>query len=330
MSSQLIRIVRGVYDNHEAVENTHFGSIAVVNGEGEIVFSNGDLQAAVHLRSTAKPFQLLPFVERNLHRQCGLSDAEVALLMSSHSGEREQVEVIKHILTKLNVKQSELLCGIHAPTSSEARLELALKGEKPSVLHNNCSGKHCAMIATARASGFSTDDYLDVNHPLQKEIVSRILAISRTTDCEIGFGVDGCSAPTFIMPLIAIARLYCALGTDELRYLYHVGVSNPLMIAGKKRLDTILMELGGGSVFAKTGADGVYAMSVKPSVKHPKGLGIVIKVDDGDASNRVRQFVASTLLQRLGVIEQGKLSSLADQSVKNHRGIVVGRMIADF
>lgn len=328
MSSQLTRVVRGEYANDEAVENKHFGSVAVVDGEGDVVFSVGDLRAATHLRSTAKPFQLLPFIDRKLHQQ--LSDAEVALLMSSHSGEKKQVDAIAQILTKLNVKQSQLLCGIHAPTSSEARLELAIRGEKPSVLHNNCSGKHCAMVATATANGWSTDDYLDINHPLQKEITSRILEISRSNDCEIGFGIDGCSAPTFIIPLVAIARLYCALGSDELRYLYDVGVNHPGMIAGKKRLDTILMEAGCGAVFAKTGADGVYAMTVKPSDKYPTGLGIVIKVDDGDHSNRVRQFVASTLLVRLGVMEAEKLSSLAEASLKNHRGIVVGRMIADF
>jgi L-asparaginase II len=324
MSIELARSYRGTYQNQDAVEVTHFGSIAVVDGNGVLVLALGDVVGYAHLRSTAKPFQLLPFLNRNLHKKSGLDSADVALLMSSHSGEAEHVTRLATIMQKLDVKESELLCGVP---------------KHKSVLQNNCSGKHCAMIATCKAEGWDAASYLDEEHPLQREIAAILLECAGAKTEQLGIGVDGCSAPTFIMPLTAIARLYGCLAQPksvELKLLFEAGAQNPYMMAGTKRLDTVLMQLGEGSLFAKTGADGVYAMAIAPNEKYPNGLGVAIKINDGDVHNRARQAVALSLLMQLDVLSETQIRSnpdaavMLDGKITNYRGIVTGKAEAVF
>jgi L-asparaginase II len=329
MNVELIKIYRGTYENENAVEVIHLGSIVIVDGDGKVLHALGDAEVYTHLRSTAKPFQLLPFLNRKLHEKYELDGADIALLMSSHSGEPEHVTRLVIIMQKLGVTDAELLCGIHAPTHEGSRRALLMSGSKPNVLHNNCSGKHAAMVATAKHEKWDVARYLDVQHPLQKEIASLLLEFSHETPDHLGLGVDGCSAPTFIMPLVAIARLYGALAfSSKLKLLFESGSQNAYMIAGTKRLDTMLMQACDGQLFAKTGADGVYAMAVAPSEKYPKGLGIAFKIADGDNANRARQVVAAELLFQIGILKDP--SAIYEPEIRNLRGIVVGKIKASF
>lgn len=340
---ELIQITRGSYDNADAVEVVHRGSVAVVSGDTEVLHALGDVRHSAHLRSTAKPFQLLPLLKRKINKKAGLDDGDLALLMSSHSGESEHIARLRVVMQKLQVDETELLCGVHEPMSGAARRALLLASNKAGVLHNNCSAKHCAMVATARSIGPEGASYIDASHPLQREIASLLLEISGASPKEIGFGIDGCSAPTFIMPLFRIATLYAKLAQsgssnygDELKLLFSAGTSNPFMVAGTKRLDTVLMQVARGTVFAKTGAEGVYAMAVRPCDKYKSGLGLAIKVDDGDNTNRARELIALSLLIKLGVLSESELrsnsllSEILDGKIKNYRGIETGHMRSVF
>src|SRR5688572_1695858 len=205
--AELVHLFRGQLAGVEALESTHFGAIAVVDGDGGLLYSLGDVTNQVHLRSTAKPFQALPFLIRNLDEKFGLDEADVALLVASHAGEPEHFERLTGLMHKLQLNETDLLCGAHAPTHEPSKNALIKAGLKPSVLHNNCSGKHCAMIAVSKSAQWSTDNYVDEEHPLQKEIADILIALSDASSIELGIGVDGCSAATFALPLIAMARL---------------------------------------------------------------------------------------------------------------------------
>lgn len=334
MNEKLIELDRGTYNNAPAIEVSHFGSIAVVDGNGSVVHALGDVSAYTHLRSTAKPFQLIPFLIRRLHEKYHLDDADIALLMSSHAGEPEQVARVAAMLSKMSINPGELQCGIHAPTHDASRRELFAKGERPNVLHNNCSGKHAAMIATAKSEGWDENTYLDINHPLQREIAGILRDVGGVDESKLGTGIDGCSAPTFIMPLEVIARLYARLAypstkyAKELALLFRAGSSNPYMIAGTKRLDTILMQTCPGVLFAKTGADGVYTMAVAASEKYPMGLGIAFKIVDGDSASRARTAVAAEILFQLGILES--TAQIYDPTIKSLRGVDAGMIRATF
>lgn len=342
--SELVHVYRGTIGGESALEVTHRGAISIVDGDGMVVVSWGDTENSTHLRSTAKPFQALPFVMRNLKTEFGIDDAELALFVGSHGGEKQHIDRLVSAMHKLGIDPSELLCGVHPPTYSPARTALFQAGEKPTVLHNNCSGKHCAMIAVSKKEAWPMQSYIDEGHPLQTEIAELLLEVSGRKAFELGVGVDGCSAATFILPLSAIAQIYARLSfpkglrkevAESLLKIFEAATQNAEMVAGTKRLDSLLMQTCDG-IFAKTGADGVYAISIQPREKYPQGLGIAIKIADGDPTHRARDIVVLKLLLDLEIVSletltgNEQLSSILEGKIRNWRGLVVGQVKAVF
>jgi L-asparaginase II len=339
--SPLIEITRGKVNDRACVEIEHLGAIAVVSGEGDLLFSVGNAEQMVHLRSTAKPFQLLPFLLEGLHQKSWGDDqsieaADLALLMASHSGEPKHIQRLERLLALSAISADALQCGVHAPYHDHSRRELIANGHSPNVLHNNCSGKHLAMLMVCKERGWPLDTYLEASHPLQKWIVDLVLSLSGASKDDLGIGVDGCSLPTFILPLSAIARLYVQLAypTDKtcdnaLSTLFAAGVAHPDMIAGSKRLEVALTEALSPALFAKTGADGVFAMAISPSDKYPSGLGIVVKVADGDHGQQARPSVVVEVLRQLDLLPahddqlSPELTRFASSTIKNMRGVDV-------
>jgi len=323
------------------VESIHFGVIAVVDARGRLLARYGDPQAVSFLRSTAKPFQALPFIESEGHLFYHLSPREIALVCASHSGTDEHVAVARQMQAKTGVAESDLQCGVH-PLSHEATLEaMRQRGEALTPNRNNCSGKHTGMLAYARMKGLSTADYLDFSHPVQQEILETFASLCGLPADQVELGIDGCSAPNFAVPLyhaaLGLARLSDPQngGLDQphrrqaCATIFQAMTAHPDMVGGPDSFDTALMQAAGGSILAKTGAEGFYGLALQPGVlgEGSPGAGIVIKISDGDARDRARPAVVLEVLRQLGV-QLGTQDRLAayGPSVRqyNWRGLEVG------
>ena len=218
-----------------------------------------------YLRSSAKPFQLLPLVESGAADRFGFTDAELAVMAGSHSGEPRHVAAVQSILNKIGLSEEALQCGVHAPFNADSAKALRAAGREPTALYNNCSGKHSGMLAQAVDRGLSTHDYLDPQHPVQITIRQRLAELGGITFDEIGVGVDGCSAPCFAMPLRAAALAFARLAEARESGLHRVArvmMDYPEMVAGEGRLDTDLMRAVPGRVVSKGGAEGYHGMGV--------------------------------------------------------------------
>ncbi|MBI2757442.1 MAG: asparaginase [Chloroflexi bacterium] len=330
------------------VESIHYGAIAVVDSHGKLLYSYGDPQTVAFLRSSAKPFQALPFFERNGPATFGLTQKEQALICASHEGSDEHVRVAESIQKKAGIKESDLQCGVHMPGDATAYKALIARGETPTTNRNNCSGKHSGMLAHAKMRGLPLDTYLDINHPIQQDILSAFAEMCDYPREKVELGVDGCSAPNFAAPLynsaLAFARLCDPHDANETRAkasneITSAMTTHPEMISGPSEFDCRLMQVGKGKIICKRGAEGFQAIGLLPGAlgAASPGIGITFKVSDGDLLfrtlkieplNRVRPAVTLEILRQIGALNDSQMKELAEFGptlpIKNHRGIVVG------
>ncbi len=196
------------------VESHHRGAVAVVDSSGRLVASLGNPREPVILRSAAKPFQALALVCSGAAKAYGLTDEELAVVCSSHGGDERQVALVESILQKAGLDESMLQCGVHAPMDPTVRRSLAREGREPGPLHNNCSGKHAGMLATAKHLGLTLDDYTEPDHGVQQAILGLLAFLAGIEADQIRMAKGGCSAPTACLPLrcmaLAMARLAAA------------------------------------------------------------------------------------------------------------------------
>lgn len=330
------------------VESFHYGVIAVVNASGRLLYSLGDPERVAFLRSSAKPFQAMPFFERGAHKTLGLSLKEQALLCASHEGSDEHVEVAASIQAKAGLKESDLQCGVHMPGDAAAYRALISAGQLPSSNRNNCSGKHSGMLALAKLRGLPLESYLEISHPIQQDILSMLAEMSRYPREKVEIGIDGCSAPNFAVPLYNAALAFARLcDPHELpvarqqaaRSITTAMAGHPKMISGAGEFDCRLMTIMAGRAVCKRGAEGFQAIGIMPGVLSPEaeGVGIAFKVSDGDLLfrtidleplNRVRPAVTLEIMRQIGAITPTELEQLAEFGpqlpLKNHRGTTVG------
>jgi L-asparaginase II len=332
--SPIFQISRG-----DIVESTHFGSLVVVDTQGKVLAQYGNPNLVTYLRSTAKPFQALPFIEQGGQVTFNLLPSEVALLCASHSGTDEHVATLLSIQKKTNVLESELLCGTHPPYHEPTAQALAQRGEKPTPNRHNCSGKHTAMLAFAHWQGWSTTDYLDPSHPVQQRILATLSEMCSLPIKDIVIGTDGCSAPNFAIPLYNAAWGYARLCDPSdlpsgraivCRTITSAMTSFPEMVAGPDRFDTRLVEAAQGLIVAKGGAEGYQGLGLLPGALGPgsPALGIAVKISDGDLKNRARPAVAIEVLRQLKALSKDEIEEVADFGPKlpvyNWRKLRVG------
>ncbi len=338
----------------EVVESIHFGSIAVVDAQNQLVAWHGSPDVVTFLRSSAKPFQALPFIENGGAEAYHLSPREIALICSSHTGTDDHKATVESIQHKAGVKESDLLCGVHPPLHQKTAEALRDRGEVPTPNRHNCSGKHTGMVAYARLKGYpySLDNlpYIDVNHPIQLEIKQTFAEMCGLKLSDIHVGVDGCSAPNFAVPLrsaaYGLARL-CdpsslpASRAAACQKITSAMLANPDMVGGPDSFDTELMRALKGKVLAKGGAEGYQVMGVAPGAvgEGSPALGIAFKISDGDLASHsrgrgdshgaARPLVAIEILRQLNVINPDELAMLADYGpnlrLENFRRIHVGQ-----
>ncbi|MBI5565321.1 MAG: asparaginase, partial [Chloroflexi bacterium] len=289
----LVEVWRGGH-----VESEHRGAIAVVDAQGQLLAHIGDVLLTSYLRSSAKPFQLLPLIESGAADRFGFTDRELAVIAGSHSGEPRHLETVQSILSKIGLSDNALQCGVHVPFNPAVAKSLRVANQSASVLHNNCSGKHAGLLAQAIDRGVRTADYLDPQHPVQITIRQRLAELADLEFDAVGVGVDGCSAPCFALPLkkaaLAFARLAEAgsemqeagsrmqdARTQSLAKVTQVMIGYPEMVAGEGRLDTDLMWAANGRLFSKGGAEGFHGVGVLAQGDQ-SAYGIAWKIGDGD------------------------------------------------
>jgi L-asparaginase II len=338
IAEPLVEVRRGAI-----TESRHRGHIAVVSGDGLVVSYAGVPDTVTYLRSSGKPFQAIPIVASGAAEHFGFTDKEVALACGSHSGEPIHTAIAAEMLRKAGVEASALKCGIHEPFSLEAAQELRDKGEQPTVLQNNCSGKHAAMLAFAKHLGASIENYDSPENPIQLAIGRTVSQFSGIPMEDLSVGVDGCAVPVFAITVRAMAQAYVRLVSppavfekpvrDACERIVRAMTTYPELIGGTRdRLDTEIMRAAPGAIISKVGAEGVYTAGVLPCEAWPKGLGLALKIEDGD-DLRARPTVVIESLRQLGVLRDSSLDHVARYAffpINNRRGDVVGEVRASF
>ena len=316
-----------VYRGDE-VESAHRVHVAVVQAGQGLIASAGNPAHHSFVRSAIKMFQALPFVEGGGADHFAITNEELALCTASHSGEPMHVATARAILAKAKVTEPALACGPHLPMHEPTANAMIAAGEKPGRIHNNCSGKHAGMLACCVHQQWVTNGYHRAAHPLQQRILSILERWMGVKAEDISQAIDGCGLPTFGLPLDAVAEgcaRFAAAVADNVPApgrIFNAMVKHPEFVAGTDRLDTDLMRVAGGRLFAKVGAEGFYTAAV-PTLR----LGVAIKVEDG-ARRAAEPALLAVLRQidAIGVAELDRLSKYAQPEVLNTRQEVVGHL----
>jgi L-asparaginase II len=319
----LVEVTRG-----ELVESRHSGAVAVADADGKIVLALGDAEMPVFPRSAVKALQAVPLIETGAADRYGFGDEELALACASHSGEPGHVAGVERMLAKAGLGASALSCGAHWPISQAAAFALARTGT-PSALHNNCSGKHAGFLCAACARGVDHVGYWQPDHPVQRDVRAVLEDFTGAKLTADRRAIDGCSVPTWAIPLEDLARGFARFGTGRglaperakaAARLRAACTQKPWYVAGTGRFCTEIMQLFGARVFVKTGAEGVYCGALPE-----QGLGIALKCDDGAA--RAAQAIMSALIARflpLGDEDRAALAPFLHTVLRNWNGFEVG------
>ncbi|WP_138226986.1 asparaginase [Paenibacillus algicola] len=283
------------------VECLHSGHIAVVDDTGALAAWAGDPSHLAFTRSSAKPLQLIPSIMAGVHTHYGLTEQELAVMVSSHRGEPEHQAVLAALMMKLGVEEERLVCAPSYPLDRRSRDQLLLNGAGMRRLYHNCSGKHLGMLASCSLQQFPMEGYEDPSHPLQQQVLNSMASMSGLTVEQISVGIDGCGLPVFALPLQSLAAAYVKLACPDLisdpgmkaavQVITSAMTRHPYMVGGRNRLDTLLME--DDNIIAKGGFKGIFCFGLKK-----ERLGIVLKVLDG--SEEEWAWITESILEQLG------------------------------
>lgn len=319
-----VEITRGTQ-----VESRHRGLGVVVDGAGKVVFSFGDSDSGVFPRSACKAMQALSLVESGAADAYGFGNKELAFACASHSGEDAHVALAASMLQRAGKDASDLECGAHWSSDQTTLLHQARTMEAPTTLHNNCSGKHSGFVCACVHSGTNLKGYVGYNHPLQQEIRATMKSLTGATLGEDNCGTDGCSIPTYSVPVQGLAHGFAKMLTGQglsterakaSRRLIDACMAEPFYVAGTGRACTRLMEVAPGKIFAKTGAEGVFVAALPD-----QGLAMAVKCEDG--TTRAAESMVYALIARYfeeGSDTRAKLLAMANRPLKNWNGIHVG------
>lgn len=334
----VVKVTRG-----GITESRHRGHIIAAEPDGTIAASLGAPETVTYIRSSAKPHQAIPLVASGAAERFGFTEKEIALACASHSGEAVHTEVAASMLEKIGLGPEALKCGTHEPFSPEETRRLREKGEKPNVLQNNCSGKHAGMLALALHLGAETETYDKPGNPVQLAIGKTVSQFSGTPIEDLAVGVDGCGVPVFGITVKAMALMYARLVSPPAEYedetraacarIVSAMTTYPELVGGTSdRLDTEIMRAAQGRLVSKVGAEGVYTVGILPCADWPRGLGLALKIEDGD-DHRARPTVVIESLRQLGILADESLEAVSRYAffpVRNRRGDVVGEVSPEF
>ncbi len=323
----LVEVTRG-----GMVESRHRGSIVVVDKHGKVKLALGDSERAIFPRSAIKPIQSsLVMAESGAAQAFDVSDEELALACASHNAETVHVVAVREWLLRLGLSVTDLECGAHDPYDVDALHDLYRAQGTAGREHNNCSGKHAGFLTICRHKDVAPRGYLDIDHPAQAEVCNTMAAMCGVDLAKASIAIDGCGVPTIAMPLHALALGMARLAdpgdlsdtrADACRAIVKAMADHPVMVAGTKRFGTALLRAGRGRFVSKTGAEGIYCAAWPE-----QGLGVAIKIDDGDVEGRASEVVVAHVLRRLGALDDRgwqTLKGLGQSTLRNWAGTEVG------
>jgi len=311
------------------VESYHRVHAAVVSAEDSLLGGAGDPRMFTYWRSCAKPFQIMPLVESGGFEAFGWGAEELALSCASHGGEPEHVAIVESMLSTLGLEEGDLACGPQDPLSPRGSKIARESGIRIKRTHNNCSGKHTAMLAYAHHRGWPIKGYEQIDHPVQQAMLNQVALWADVPPSEIDVAVDGCGASVFGLPLDRMARAYARLGCAARRgeeipaRVVSAMIENPFLVGGTDRFDSVLIEETDGRVLSKVGAEGVHSAVILDSA-----IGVTVKVEDGNP--RAQYPALLRLLQNLDALPDPlppRLAEIMRRPVKNSRGDVVGETV---
>lgn len=322
----LVELWRGA-----AVESVHRGAWVLTDTQGQCLAGAGALAAPFYARSGIKSLQALPLLETGAAERFAYQPAELALALASHDAEAIHTQPVAELLKRMGLSVSDLQCGPQAPGDRTARAELARSGQKPSALHNNCSGKHAGFLALALHLGVAPKQYLQRDSASQQLVRQAVLEMTGLEADQLTEAIDGCSAPTFRMPLIALGRAFARVANPETlpaarrqacQRMLKAVADHPALIAGtRERICTDLARVSGGRLFPKLGGEAVYAIG-----HQGRDQALAIKIDDG--SYRALHALIVALLRRFEWLTPSELAQLEvweARRLKNWAGLEVGR-----
>lgn len=337
-SASLVGVTRGAI-----IESHHRGHVVAVDGDGHLVAFLGVPEIVSYLRSSSKPHQAIPLVASGAVERFDFDTREIAIVCGSHSGEPMHTDTVASILSKIGLDERALKCGVHEPYSEETTKQLRERGERPTQLHNNCSGKHAGMLALAAHLDAPVEEYDHPSSPVQLAISRAVEQFSGVAGNDIAVGLDGCGVPTFGVSLRAMALMavrlvappaaWAARTSEACRRIVSAMIQHPEMIEGTGEMDTEIMLQTKGRLISKVGAEGVYTGAVLPCEEWPRGLGVALKLEDGDGEERARPVAVIETLRQLGILRSHELDALsrfARSTLHNHRGDAVGEVYAAF
>ena len=317
----------------DVIESVHRGIVAVVDVDGSVVASAGDVERLAYFRSSAKPFQAIPLVESGAADAFGFTERELALACSSHDSTPDHQRGIARMLEKIGLHDEDLRCGISPPVDEQELARSVLGLVWPSQVQCECSGEHAGMLAACKHLGYPLDSYVERDHPLQRRVLEILATVLGMDEGAVILGTDGCSIPTFAAPIRRFAFAYATLATprqssvkndstliDAIDRLRAAMLAYPVMIGNQGVLDTEIMQFTGGRIVAKLGAEGLLCLAAPE-----RGLGIAIASEDGMPRGLGPAAIAT--LDQLGLADESALCALRERyagAVPNFKGEPVG------
>jgi L-asparaginase II len=330
MPVRLVEVYRG-----GIVESVHYGSIVAVDTDGHIICELGNPERLTYFRSAAKPLIAISSLEAGIAEEYGLDLKEIAIIASSHTGEKNHVEALTSIMEKTGILLGQFQCGVHPPLYHEAAVELYASGGVPTSLHCNCSGKHLGIMAAAKLKGMSVDDYHMRDHPIYNDVEAVLSDFCRLPKTSIIKHIDGCSIPVYGVPLKNMALAYANLADEGFmggkyrktqNLLMDAMKAHPEMVGGTDRVDTHVIRQFKDRLICKTGAEASHCVGLSG-----KGMGIALKIEDGSL-RAVGPVILETLLQ-MKIISKEEIEELKEiwnPPILNHRKVKVGEIKAVF
>lgn len=312
-----------------AVESVHRGSAVIVDRRGRVVRFWGDMNQAIFPRSAIKPLQAIPLVRTGAARALDLSPEEIAMACASHGGEPVHTSTVHEWLTRLGLGPQDLECGAHPPTDRDSRDDLSRRGEAPTRLHNNCSGKHAGFLSVCKHLGFPAHGYTRADHPVQELVRDTLEEMTGYSLRNAARGIDGCGIPVFGIPLRGLATAMMKFTdpehldpetADAVCTIRSAMASHPYQVAGRDQFCTRVMAALAPNVLVKTGAEGTCCAAVLD-----QGVGIALKIDDGAA--RASEVAVGGILRCLDAMNDSQfagLRSTLEPDVFNAAGATVG------
>ena len=302
------------YVRNGLVEEQHFGYMLVLNKVHIIDRAGESGSYPFYLRSCAKPLQASLIVDFGMDLAFDMTEEEIAFCCASHAGEQCHIDIAKGLMKKIGITENQLLCGIHAPLSKTEKERMLLDNESPSVLHNNCSGKHIMMLGLCAMHGWNMADYNHPEHPLQKLIKEKIYDLCELKK-EYPVTTDGCGVPIYSMPLENMGKGYLNLFcSNDYQKIKNAFLNNPYIIGGEDRTDTKIIE-NSTNLIAKVGAGGLCIV-----VNTETEECLLVKISD--CNMNAREYAVLDALKNLHWADIS-----ADKTIKTLHGEIVGEIV---